>query len=212
MEYAVIDFETASGQLGSLCAVGVVVVRNHRMCEEFYTLINPGCNFSPHCVAIHGITEEMVAHAPDIDQALGMLLPYVKGRVVVAHNASFDVRQLLAAAQKCEIPWEDFDFLCTLTMSRRVFPNQTHYNLRAMAEQIGFSFVHHHALEDARACAKLLIHCLEQTNDQPVSALHIQQGTVRNGVYTGCTLHKPDKQKRLQAGAFAGGARQSVPS
>lgn len=160
MGYLVLDVETASAQsAGYLCAVGCCVIEQGAITEEFYTLCNPGIVFDPFCVRIHGITEDMVLDAPDTEQVLTRLLPYLRAHTLVAHNAPFDAGQLRAAAARVYMRLPRFQTIDTVRLARKAFPGRPTYRLSAMAEMIGFSFTHHHALEDARACAALFLAC-----------------------------------------------------
>ena len=160
MGYLVLDVETASSRsAGYLCSVGCCVMEQGVITEELYTLCNPGIVFDPFCVRIHGITEDMVLDAPDTEAVLNRLVPYLQAHTLVAHNARFDAGQLRAAAARVHMCLPPFRTIDTVRLARKAFPGRPSYRLNAMAEMIGFSFTHHHALEDARACAALFLAC-----------------------------------------------------
>ena len=88
----VIDFETANADRGSICSVGVVVIRNGVMFRPREVLIKPHCScryFSPFNIQIHGITPDRVCDAPEWGDFFPKLAPYLEGATVVAHNAAF---------------------------------------------------------------------------------------------------------------------------
>lgn len=43
--FAAIDFETANRHRSSVCSVGIVIVRNGKICQEIYRLIKPCPNY-----------------------------------------------------------------------------------------------------------------------------------------------------------------------
>src|SRR4051794_10569407 len=89
--WVAIDFETASAR-GTPCAVGLVEVEGGQIVDHHGWLIcPPRFEFSPFNVALHGITPEDCADAPDWEASLGEILAIIDGRTVVAHNASFDL-------------------------------------------------------------------------------------------------------------------------
>lgn len=188
MEFIALDFETASGTPGSICAVGLVRMEQGRVTDEYYSLVNPGCSFEWMCTRIHGITEEMVTFAPDVDEMLNTIAPYLKGQLVVAHNASFDISQLRAATERYEVQFPPVDFLCTLTIARRAFPGRRTYRLGSLIDIIGFEYAQHNALEDARACAFLMQKCIEKCGDPVDEILNINRGYLKDGEYSSCRV------------------------
>ena len=90
-DFAAIDFETANGRRTSVCSVGVVVVRDGRVVDSLYSLICPRPNFySRFTTAIHGLTYEDTAQAPDFATVWGQIAPRIEGLPLVAHKSPFD--------------------------------------------------------------------------------------------------------------------------
>lgn len=67
MNFVAIDFETANGSRDSACAIGAVVVRDGKIVERKYSLINPKVPFQKFCTYIHGITDLAVRKAPTFE-------------------------------------------------------------------------------------------------------------------------------------------------
>lgn len=89
--FAAIDFETANGRRSSVCAVGVVVVRNSRVVDSFYSLIRPLPNYySRWTTAVHGLTKDDTDCAPTFPQVWSCIADRIKGLPLVAHNKAFD--------------------------------------------------------------------------------------------------------------------------
>lgn len=162
------DVETASSRSqGYICSIGICVIEDGRIVEEFYTLCHPGIAMDPFCQNIHGITDEMVEGAPSTFEMLEKVAPYLEGRTVVAHNAAFDVKQIQEAAERVGYSLPAFDQCCTVKLSRRAFPGRPSYRLGALVDLVGFPFTAHNALGDARACASLFLACQKQLEAHP---------------------------------------------
>lgn len=87
-DFAAIDFETANGKRTSVCSVGVVVVRGGEVTDSFYSLIRPRPNFySRFTTAIHGLTYDDTAEAPDFETVWKQIAPRIEGLPLVAHNS-----------------------------------------------------------------------------------------------------------------------------
>ena len=79
-DFAAIDFETANGKRTSVCSVGVVVVRGGEVTDSFYSLIRPRPNFySRFTTAIHGLTYDDTAEAPDFETVWKQIAPRIEG-------------------------------------------------------------------------------------------------------------------------------------
>lgn len=162
MEFVAIDFETATAQKDSACAVGIVWVRELEIVEEYYTLIKPpGNEYNYYNSRVHGIKAEHTVDAPTFDQVYPEIKVLLSGKKMVAHNASFD-RQVLAYTMMSNgFNYSDL-FLakkwdCTVKIFRaKGIPK---VNLAACSNRYGIELNHHNALSDAVACAKLyMIH------------------------------------------------------
>ncbi len=161
--FAAIDFETANANRASVCAVGVVVVRDGAIADSFYSLIRPRPNYySRFTTAVHGLTAADTDGAPDFEEVWREVAPRIEGLELVAHNSPFDEGCLRAVFNIYDMPYPDYRFHCTCRASRRTFgrtlPN---HQLHTVAAACGFDLrQHHHALADAEACARIAIKIL----------------------------------------------------
>ncbi|USB33980.1 exonuclease domain-containing protein [Paenibacillus sp. YPG26] len=164
MDFVSIDFETANMRnRGSVCAVGIVVVRDGEIAKEFYSLVNPLDDFDPYVVQIHGITADMVEDAPTFKELWDSIAPLLNNQIVVAHNAAFDMSVLRHCMTRHELPSEGFNYLCSYLLAKRIWPGLSSYRLNAISRHLELdAFRHHDALEDARAAALVFIKCMEQ--------------------------------------------------
>ena len=161
--FAAIDFETANSRRTSVCSVGIVVVRQGEIVDSLYRLIRPRPNFySRFTTAIHGMTYEDTADAPDFPEVWREVAPHIEGLPLVAHNSPFDEGCLRAVFELYGMTYPEYRFYCTLRASRRVFgralPN---HQLHTVAARCGYDLLHHHhALADAEACARIALKIL----------------------------------------------------
>ena len=154
--FAAIDFETANNERTSVCSVGVVVVRDCVVTNQFYSLIQPEPNYYLYWnTMVHGITKADTENAPVFPYVWKKIAPLIEGLPLVAHNSPFDEGCLKAVMCCYQMDYPDYQFFCTCRASRRHFgktlPN---HQLHTVAAACGFGLVNHHnALADAEACA-----------------------------------------------------------
>jgi DNA polymerase-3 subunit epsilon len=162
--FAAIDFETANDYPSSICSVGVVVVMDGRVTDEYYSLVQPEpnyYNYSNSCV--HGLTRIDTDNERVFPFVWKEVEPLITDLVLIAHNKSFDESCLKAAFRTYRMDYPDYKFLCTLAASRKVFgkllPN---HRLHTVSAYCGHPLSNHHnALADAEACAHIAIKILK---------------------------------------------------
>lgn len=154
MDFAAIDFETATASRDSACSVAVVEVKDGKLYDSYYTLIQPPENrYHFFNTRIHGITREDTADAPGFAQIWPELRRHLEGRIVVAHNARFDMGVLGACLAKNGLGNPDFAYCDTVAISRKVWPELVNHKLDTVGDFLQIEFNHHNALDDARTCA-----------------------------------------------------------
>lgn len=196
MQFVSIDFETANEQRSSPCAIGIAVVDDGQIVDEYYSLINPMTYFTSFNKRIHGITEDDVADAPTFAELWGTLESYLSNRLAVAHNASFDMSVIRHTLDQFNLTYPEMDYLCTANISRRVWPHLANHKLNTVAAYHGIRFEHHHALEDARVAAEILIQAVQTYDTDELDIFlrkcHISKGRIYNRGYF------PPKSKRIK--------------
>ena len=153
--FAAIDFETANNKPTSVCSVGVVVVRDGEFVDSFYSLIQPEPNYYNYWnTRIHGLTRYDTEEAPVFPYVWEKVEPLIEGLPLVAHNKAFDETCLKAVFHCYQMDYPDYPFFCTCIASRKAFPFAPNHQLHTIAELCGYHMEHHHhALDDAIACA-----------------------------------------------------------
>lgn len=153
MKFTAIDFETANASRGSACAIGLVMVENGEIIARLSQLIRPDpLYFDPFNVAIHGISAADVRDAPTFSEFWPSLWPRIAGPLV-AHNAAFDMSVLRYSLDSFGASYPETDYFCSCVISKLAWPEYPTYALNHVAREIGVSFNHHDAEEDAFACA-----------------------------------------------------------
>jgi DNA polymerase-3 subunit epsilon len=161
--YAVVDVETTGlspGHHHRVIEVAVVHVdESGRRTDEWCTLVNPRRDLGAQHV--HGISAAEVRRAPEFAGIAGELAARLSGRVLVAHNLSFDLRFLSAEFARLGHEFTASG-LCTMQLAGR-FLGAPSRSLVACCEAAGVPMgTAHSALHDARAAAGLLVRCLDR--------------------------------------------------
>lgn len=169
-DFVAIDFETANQQPCSVCSVGIVIVKNGKVADSFYSLIQPEPNYYSYmCQQVHGLSQKDTDDAPifpevwkEIEQRIVTIFPDKSNIPFVAHNARFDEGCLKAVFRVYQLDYPDYLFFDTLTAARKQFGHTLpNHQLHTVAAACGFDLQnHHHALADAEACAKIALDLL----------------------------------------------------
>lgn len=184
MDFIAIDFETANEKRNSPCALGITVVKNSKVIEEKYWLIRPKeLRFEPINIWVHGIRSEDVINEKEFDELWNDILPYFKNNVVIAHNASFDISVLRNTLDLYNIPYPEFNYCCTMVMSKNFFDFLDNAKLNTISDHLGYKFNHHNASSDASACANIMIKMSEELNSPNMSELLSSVGVTFGRVY-----------------------------
>lgn len=172
--YTVIDFETTglSPRYGDrIVEIGVVKVSHEgEVYDAWSTLVNPQRDVGAS--SIHGITAKDVLSAPTFDDVAPALLDAVAGRIVAAHNASFDMRFLAAELERVgyAVGERTLPSVCTMHWSGAFLPGSSR-RLRDCCASAGIEFDgEHSALGDAFATAQLLASYLDRCGGRPMWA------------------------------------------
>jgi DNA polymerase-3 subunit epsilon len=160
---AVIDFETTGmspTQGARATEIAVVLVEDGQIVGRFQSLMNSGAWVPPFIEQLTGISNAMLADAPPARAVMHEAMRFTRGLPMVAHNAAFDRAFWLAEAARagCE-PDPAHDFVCTLLLARRLYPQAPNHRLGTLAElhRLPRSGRAHRALADAETAAQLLL-------------------------------------------------------
>src|ERR671915_816339 len=157
-EFLAVDTET-NGLPRDRCElteVGSVLVGGGELHERWSSLVGVAQPLGRGIQRFTGITQAMVDAAPAPEAVLPELARRLRGRVLVAHSARFDLGVLRSAFARAALDWPEPPVLCTVAMARRFAPLQRRRGLASLADALGIDMqVHHRALPDAETCARV---------------------------------------------------------
>ncbi len=163
INFVAIDLETATSIRSSICQIGITEVVDGIPQEPISWLVQPENNeYDAMNIWIHGITPEDTQNCPSFPEVWKEVLPHLQGKIVVAHNTSFDMYALRDALDQHGMEYPSFDYFCTLRIARYIIKGCYSYSLDVVLNHLKLDFgVHHKADSDSLGCAKLLLKCLE---------------------------------------------------
>lgn len=148
---AILDVETtgASAPYDRIIEIGVIRIEKNKIVRKFETLINPEVTISPFIENLTGILGRQLESAPLFSEVKSDLAELLDGCVFVAHNARFDYSFIKNEYKRIGIPYSAKQ-LCTVKLSRLLFPNFSHHNLDSIIERFEIKCERRHrALDDA---------------------------------------------------------------
>ena len=186
MDFVAIDFETATYNSNSACQLAIVQVAGSEFKQENSWLIRPPrLYFSPRNIAVHGIRPKDVRDAPTMADIWPVVSKCLSGKVIIAHNARFDIGVLIESLAAYDIACPNLEFTCTRMLAREAWPGRSRYGLKPLGEWLGIQFKHHDALEDARCCARIALAIADARDQQDLveleDLLNVKRGTIRHG-------------------------------
>lgn len=145
---------------------------NGTVIDEYQTLVNPMREIPDEVVAIHGITEEMVADAPTGDAAVTQFLEYIGNDPLIAHNAPFDERFISFNCHKFNVKAPDNPVYDSLLLSRRLFPELKSHGLASLTEVFGIPHkVKHRGMPDVIGLRGVFEQCINRLEKIEISTM-----------------------------------------
>lgn len=165
MDFVTIDVETANNPASSICQVGLAKYVNGDLVDVYSSLVLPNYDFNKYNVAVHGITEDMVADAPSMTDIYDELLAFIGSNVLVSYT-NFDKRSLRGCAAEHNLPAPQMLWADANLMVKKKYPDLAKQGsgLAKVCNAWGFNFGHHDALEDAKACGFITTRILREHN------------------------------------------------
>lgn len=199
--FIAIDLETANSCRSSICQIGITEVINGEIQEPKSWLVKPQNNsYDTFNMNIHGITPHDTENSPSFPDVWKEVAPYLDGKIVVAHNTSFDMYALRDAFDLYGIPYPTFDYFCTLRIARYIIKGCYSYSLNIVLNHLGIDFKNHHKADsDSNGCARLLLRCLEMddsTLENLEEKYHFHRGKFAPNTFVG-QLAKSSKSTNI---------------
>lgn len=213
MNFVALDFETANASRGSVCSIGIVEYEQGFIKREYYKLVKPRKNyFAPINIRVHGITKGDVENAEEFDVLWeSEIRSWLEGKFVVAHNAQFDMGVLRAVLDEYNLSYPMLAYNCTVNIAKKTW-QLPRYKLNVVSNHLGFTFSHHHALEDAKASAHILMSAKEELGATDAKDLVDKTGTTNgmmfDGGYEPARINKKKRARKAQPSSYVAATNQ----
>ncbi|WP_197492229.1 3'-5' exonuclease [Arachidicoccus ginsenosidimutans] len=175
--YAIVDIETTGSPVkdNGITEIAIVLYDGKNIEGKYQTLINPKVGISQFVAKLTGISNDMVAAAPEFSEVAENIFRLLEGRIFVAHNAGFDF-PYVSHFLKASGFYLNSKVLCTLNLSRRAFPNLPKHGLEFLCSSLKIdNHSRHRAGGDAMATTELLGIILNNGGERLVKSM-IQNG------------------------------------
>lgn len=167
MDFISIDFEIANNNFDSACSIGMVFVEGLKIIDQKYFTIKPPVEYyDPKMTEIHNLSDETLNNSPTFEEVWNEIDCYFKkDTLVIAHNAQFDMNVLRSCLITYDIPSPNFSYVCSIPLSNRAIKSKG--VSQSLLDRTNYFNIkmdnHHNALSDAKACAELVIACMNKT-------------------------------------------------
>ena len=169
-DFIALDVETANGNQGSICQIGLAAYKDGALVQEWSSLINPEEKFNSTNINIHGLTAADVAEAPILPKVAETLRAWLNRQIVVCHTM-FDRQALHKSFAKYRLPKLDCRWLDSCQVAKKTWTSSKNHQLPTICELIGYEFKHHDALEDAKAAGAVILAASQKTGLNPADWL-----------------------------------------
>ena len=170
--FAIVDIETTgswSAHVG-ITEIAILVHDTKQVIDSYQTLINPGSSVLPFVTKLTGITNEMLIDAPAFHEVAKKIWEMTDDCVFVAHSVNFDYSYIHRAFKSLGADFRRKK-LCTVRLSRKIFPGYHSYGLGNICSSLGIEFRdRHRAMGDAQATVKLFEKCLMNDKENVINA------------------------------------------
>ncbi len=164
-DFCIVDVETTglSPRVNGVIEIGLVKVSNLKIVDRFHSLVNPGKDIPYFITQLTGITNDDVFDAPFFEDIADEVSEFISGNILTAHNFTFDNSFLKKEFHYCGKEYANNPNLCTLKLSRRLYPMLKSKSLGAVCNHLKLKNTgEHRALGDAEVTAKLLIKLIKE--------------------------------------------------
>lgn len=138
--------------------VGAISLEDNKPAQLFHSFINSGRKITNAAQKVHGINQDMLVNQPQPEEALKRFHSFISKSTLIAHNADFDIRFLRHEFSKIGIGLSN-RFLCTLELSKKLFPKLPDYKLETVFRHVAGcpneKIKAHRALCDAGLVARI---------------------------------------------------------
>ncbi len=169
-EMIVFDIETTglSNRSCKIIEIGAVKVKAGEVVDRMDIFVDPECPIPQEITELTSITDDMVKGAPKEREAVKQFLDFAGDRLLIAHNANFDVGFIRVACERCGFEFSN-TFLDTVGLSKYVNPDLKKHKLDIIAKYYKLDDFHHHrASDDAEILAKIFFKMIERLRSEGI--------------------------------------------
>ena len=165
MTFNAIDVETANEDPSSICQIGIVRFYESKIKKQISILVNPEQQFNSFNTVLHRISEDTIRNSKTIAQVQAEIRRLLEGKVLVSHTP-FDQIALDKAMERYGLDPIGATWLDSAAVARHAWPEQYRsrgWGLATVAGNLGITFQHHNAMEDARTAGEIVLHACRHT-------------------------------------------------
>lgn len=186
--YTVFDVETPNGRNDRICSIGITLIDNDEIGYSDKFFVNPESAFERRNISIHRITPDDVKDSPAFPELWAKIHKYFENRIIVAHNAYFDLNVLKKSLNDYQIKSEKVCFVDTLEMAREILDLDNN-RLDTLSDYYNIELNHHDSESDCLATAKILLElfkkCPKREKYEKIFSF--------DGINESCKVHSPIK-------------------
>ena len=169
----VFDIEVLNQDPASVCAIGIVELLDQLVISTYYSLVKPrNLSYDVYRYKVHKIKTKSLLKERPFQDVWKDIHHYFENTIVVSHDIQGDMMNLRAVLKQNHISYPHLYMSCTNVLAHLVYPDLHKYNVKELSQMIGFEFQAHHALDDAKACAQILIEMLKYEHCETLQELH----------------------------------------
>ncbi|MBR7173140.1 MAG: hypothetical protein IKD50_01760 [Clostridia bacterium] len=199
MKIMIYDVETANNKdIGSICAIGWMLLCDDKEIDSGYSLINPKCSFTKYNTDVHGITANDVENAPTFCEYWNdVLSTKMPDSIILAHGADFDMSATEQALYSAGIEDPGLFYVDTIAILQGLFTSES-FKLSYLANVIGYEYQAHNALEDVKALYYVLLVAMKSMHFDDFATMIIKSGVgCKNTMSNNYIPHKIDLPKSI---------------
>lgn len=158
-DYVLIDIETTGldPTVDDIIELGAIRIENGQVVREYVSLVNPGYEIDSFISNLTGIKNDELTKAPALAYVLPAFIQFLGSSILVGHNINFDINFLYDASLACLGQPLTNDFVDTLRLCRRIFPERKTNSLSAVAIDFNLSSSGSHRVRADCLCTDALL-------------------------------------------------------
>ena len=159
--------------------------------HQFVSYVNPERPIPDRITSLTGITNYRVSDAPTIEEVLPLFLAFLHTNVIVAHNASFDMRFLKSNVNMLGLPEPQNKVIDTVFLAKKYMKHAPNHKLETLKRMLGIRLSSHNAFDDCITCAAVYQKCaaIEEEGKRKVNKAMLDETAVYEAVKEGWEPH-----------------------